>query len=232
MYDINLLPSELHRKINIDLKRLIIILLLTLLPAGLAGGYAFFLIEINHLRLEANNIDRRLEQLAPQMDRVLQLRQEREKIEQQIPALQSLLGNRFTITPILNGIADNLPVDMWITGISAEYRENYLPRGGFASPAGIPAPGQASVQIDHGAGSVDEQQPEEQQSLPPPNMLVLQGISHSPASIGVFVGKLSCLPYFQNIDLVKVHTATSGKQGLAFHIEAMLLEVRQDAPEP
>ena len=230
MYEINLLPAELRRKTSIELKRLLMLLLCILLPAGLAGGYSFLLIEINHRHLEVNNIDRQLAQLKPQVNQTLQLRQERGQIEQQIPVLQSLLEHRFTITPILNDIADNLPVDLWITGLSVEYRANYLPRGGFASPGLLSPPADAPLKQEAGTGA--GQQPEEQQALPLPNVLILQGISYSSASIGVLVGKLSALPYFQSVDLVKVHTADQGEQGLTFQIEAMLREVKQDAAKP
>lgn len=219
MYDINLLPTGLSRKINIDLKRIFILLLAILVPAGLIGAYALFLIDLNQLRLEASKIDQQLEVLAPQANRLEQLRLEKEKSEQQLSTLQSLLDNRFTITPILSSIALNMPVDIWITGITAEYRENYIPLGGFSSPTVTPDFEDTVVQA-------------EQQTMPAPNMLVLQGTSYSPASIAVLVSNLSALPYFQNIDVVKIHTATNGERGLAFHIEARLLGVKQDATQP
>ncbi len=222
MYEINLLPSKLQKKINVALKRWIVLLLIISVPSVLGGFYVFTLAELNQLRLKTNNIDRQLELLTPQLNRMEQLRREREKREQQISVLQSLRDNRFSITPILTGIALNMPVDMWLTGISAEYRENYLPRGGFASPGILPVSEGTVEQTDIIVGSSEQQQPEQQQPGPPPNILVLQGISHSQASIGVFVGQLAAMPYFQNIDVVKVNTATSGETGLAFHIEAGL----------
>lgn len=241
MYDINLLPPNLQKKFNIDVKKLLISFTITCMVTGLVGGYGLLMFKLYGTRMEMHRIDQRLNQIAPQVARVEQLKRERLEGEKKINAFRTIIDDRLTFTLILDDIAKNMPVDMWLTGISMEYREKYIPRGGFASPPGMLAGVYKNKTVDKNitgkkpdadkqniTKTPTDKKDKEKNSPPPPNVLVLQGAAHSPASVGVFVHNLARLPYFQNINVLKVFANTAGDPGQAFTIEAQLREVYRD----
>lgn len=250
MYEINLLPPKLQRKFNIDVKKAAAFLGLTFLITGLAGGYGVFLFQLYGARSEINRIETRLQQIAPQVAEVEQIRKERLAGEKQVKAFQTIVDNRFTFTPMLEDIACNLPVDTWLTGITVENREEYAPPGGFASPPGMLAEtvedstGEAPKTPAGAPGTGNGQKPAQPANRPvqgqkdktapppPPNVLVLQGVSYTPASVGVLVHNLARLPYFQSVNVIKVYENTGDEAGQAFTIEAQLREVQQDVAKP
>ncbi len=224
MYDINLLPRKLQRKFNIDLKRTAGVLALFLVTAGFFGGYYSLLYKSRNLNKEITSIENALEQIAPRVTQVKQLHNYRMENEEKLKAFQDIVKGRLLITPILEDIGLVLPEDLWLTEFSVESRLDYQPRGGFASPGGVPLGNPVNnKQEETGAG-------EPVITPPPPNIVKLQGVAHSAVSVGVFVNNMSQLPYFSSVDLLKVYENTAGGKGYAFTVMARLKEDGDNVP--
>lgn len=231
MYDVNLLPTKLQKKINIDIGRLIILISMATIVFGFIFGYSFFLFQMNITQQELHNIEEQLKQMAPRVAEVEKMKKERLSLEKKVQAFSIIVNNRLAVSHVFNDIASNMPVDMWLTSIRLEYREKYVPRGGFASSGDLPSevrnytekkkktPGKAEDNEEKALLNMDDK---DNKRLLPPNVLVLQGVTYSTASVGVFVHNLSQLPCFHNIDLIKVFPNTTGDIGQAFTIEARL----------
>ncbi len=218
MYDINLLPRKLQRKFNIDLKRTAGVLALFLVTAGFFGGYYSLLHKSHNYNKELTRIENTLEQLSPMVTQVKQLHNNRIENEKKLKAFQDIVKGRLLITPILEDISLVLPEDLWLTEFSMESRQDYQPRGGFASPGGVPLGNPVNnKQEETGAG-------EPVITPPSPNIVKLQGVAHSAVSVGVFVDNMSRLPYFSSVDLLKVYENNAGGKGHAFTVMARLKE--------
>ncbi len=78
-YKVNLLPSKLRREGLVDVRRLIIISVTTLVIAAILGGYGTFLFLFFNQKSELDNTRQQLASLTPIANRVQEMRKERKK---------------------------------------------------------------------------------------------------------------------------------------------------------
>lgn len=250
MYDINLLPSELQKNVDKNVMRIIMLIAITVLVLALTGSYWLLQMKQYQIAGKIARIEARLNEINPLVRQIEQMQRDRLNGEKTIKAYQRIASQRVTFTPILNAVAQNMPVDMWLTDISLENRLEYAARGGFASPTGLFAinerlveqkqhgnnfnsGGKAKDKENGGGKHSGQKDGEEVKEVSPPNLMVFKGVAYTPASIGVFINNLSGLPYFRNIDLVETSVKKmEGTTGQAFCIEARLREVKQNVPKP
>lgn len=184
LYRVNLLPPELAPGPYIERRRLVYIIILTL-ACGLAGlGVGFFYFQLYVLQHELEATQAEFPALQETVTRVEALRTERQKLEKTSKTWESLLATHTPWRPVLDELARHLPVDMWLTKVEITYE------AALAPPKPVTPEG--------------KQPPGPQTPLPkeePPNTLVLEGASRSVASLGVYVRKLSNLPFFSQVSL-------------------------------
>lgn len=219
MYEINLLPSELIKRVNVDFKKLVILVAVIIVVIGYVYWYAGFKFKLYHVQEELARTDKMLSEIDSRVDMVKKIKSERIKNQEKIKAYQTITENQFLLTPVFKEIEQNIPVDMWLTGITLGYRDKLIPIGGFGSPPGVKVmPPKATPQ------AVDP-------PLPSPNVLMLQGVTYNSASVGVFVHNLARLTYFRGVGIKKVYANTGNDVGQAFTLELQLREEGRNASE-
>lgn len=238
MYEINLLPPELQKKVAIDVSKMLVPLVVVVILIVMGGSYWLLQMKQYQAAAETARIDVRLNEISPLVRKIERMKRERLDGEKKIKTYRQITAQRATFIPMLNAIAQTMPVDMWLTDISLENRREYAARGGFASPPGVLAMNEQPEDINNKPGNNtfssdskdnDPDGEEGVKEVPPPNLVVLKGVSYSPASVGVFINNLSGLPYFRNIDLIETSVKKlEGSTGQAFCIEARLREGKQD----
>lgn len=263
-YRINLLPPELQPRPLVDRKRLVTIAGLTMVLGLLLIGGAGWLIKSYNQRSELASINGQLASLSPVVQKVEQIRAQKQKLLASAAAMEELLSRHRAWKPVMDDIARILPVDMWLVSVDAAYNQDAdkvlktSAGASTANPAGVsgnqaagtpgsftpgagvnPITGSSPVQQ---AGQVTGQINERHQALqtqstageagtkpkqegkdkvpPPPNVLTLKGVSRSFPSIGVFVRKLSDLPYFSQVRLQEISSQEDGT--LSFSVNCYL----------
>ncbi|HHW42271.1 MAG TPA: hypothetical protein GXX25_00400 [Desulfotomaculum sp.] len=228
-YRINLLPPELQPRPLVDRKRLVTIAGLTMLLGLFLMGGAGWLIKSYNQRSELASINGQLSSLSPTVQKVEQIRAQKQKLLASAAAMEELLSRHRAWKPVMDDMARILPVDMWLVSVDAAYNQDadkVLKTSAGASTANPPgAPGNqaagtpGSVTPGAGvnpvtgtpAGGASPVQKEGKDKIPPPpNVLTLKGVSRSFPSIGVFVRKLSDLSYFSQVTLQEVSSREDG----------------------
>ncbi|OAT79862.1 PilN domain-containing protein [Desulfotomaculum copahuensis] len=288
-YRINLLPLELQPRPPVEGKRLAVISGLTVLAALILIGGAGWLIKSYNQRVELAVIQSQLASLSPVVRKVEADRAEEQKLQAGAAALEELLARHRVWKPVLDDIAQIVPVDIWLSSVDAAYDKDaaktlqqtaalapgaqagsagggagtpvnpagsgnsssgtaIAPAGNASWNAAAGAPGGAASgtagnnptgtganppagpvqqagrvagqlaqrnqaqQAQLAAGEAPAQQKAEaQDKVPlPPNVLTIKGTSRSFPSIGVFVRKLSVLPYFRMVSLKEIDGQEDG----------------------
>jgi hypothetical protein len=94
---------------------------------------------------------------------------------------------------VLDELGKAAPIDLWLTGLNVANKDD---------SASKTAPGRGQ---------------EESAVYTRPNQLEIKGVSRSLPSIGIFIRKLIELPYFEDVELIKV---SSVREGMEFEITA------------
>jgi type IV pilus assembly protein PilN len=185
------LPPELLPVSYIQGRRLFIIAGLTLLFGALLIGSGIFFLQVSSMKAEINANQVKLAALEAKVKDVTGLQTQRQNMERKTADLEILLQQKKKYIPLLDELAENIPVDAWLTGISiqgskssqqtgtASYQASEATSSSKTSPA-APAPGRLVI-----SGT----------------SLVIKGVSRSVSSIGVYVRKLLELPYFSEVYL-------------------------------
>lgn len=289
-YRVNLLPPELQPRPPVEGKRLAVVAGLTVLAALILIGGAGWLIKSYNQRVELAAIQLQLASLSPAVQKVQADRAAEQKLQAGAAALEGLLARHRVWKPVMDDIAQILPVDIWLTSVDASYDKDAVKTllqtavpapdtqagtagGGAAgtsdNPAGSgsPVPGTAAGPAGGASGNAAagspggpadgiagnnptgtggnppagpvqqagrvtgqlaqrnqaqqsqlaageapaQQKAETQDKVPlPPNVLTIKGTSRSFPSIGVFVRKLSVLPYFRQVSLKEIDGQEDG----------------------
>ncbi|KFD40681.1 hypothetical protein DK28_0201795 [Peptococcaceae bacterium SCADC1_2_3] len=179
MHRLNLLPPELLPVSYIQGRRLFIIAGLTLLFGALLIGSGIFFLQVSSMKAEINANQVKLAALEAKVKEVTELQTQRQNMERKTADLEILLQQKKKHIPLLDELAENIPVDVWLTGISIQESKSSQQTGTAPSPA-APAAGRLVI-----SGT----------------SLVIKGVSRSVSSIGVYVRKLLELPYFSEVYL-------------------------------
>jgi Tfp pilus assembly protein PilN len=173
------LPPELLPVSYIQGRRLFIIAGLTLLFGALLIGSGIFFLQVSSMKAEINANQVKLAALEAKVKDVTGLQTQRQNMERKTADLEILLQQKKKHIPLLDELAENIPVDVWLTGISIQESKSSQQTGTAPSPA-APAAGRLVI-----SGT----------------SLVIKGVSRSVSSIGVYVRKLLELPYFSEVYL-------------------------------
>ncbi len=116
-YKVNLLPPKLQREGLVDVRRLIIISLTTLVIAAILGGYGIFLFLFFNQKSELANTRQQLASLTPIANRVEEMRKERKKMEATLQAYGSLLKKQIIWSDLFYDLNKITPMDLWLVEV-------------------------------------------------------------------------------------------------------------------
>lgn len=193
-YKVNLLPPKLRREGIIDVRRLIIISLTTLLVAAILGGYGTFLFLFFNQKSELDNTRQQLASLAPIVNRVQEIKKERKELEAALQEYIILLKKQIIWSDLFFALNNVTPNDLWLVEV-----ETTFPKEGQKSG---PEGGKPEVLVR-------------------PEIMNFKGFSCSVPSIGLFMNNLSQLSYFKEVKLVKLNKEN---EGISFQITTLLRE--------
>lgn len=246
MYNINLLPPELQKEASIDMGKLKKMLLVMAVGLILFGGYGSFLLSMHFRNSELEEIESRIVVLEPKAAKIDEYIKLQKQNTARINDLERLLHRRMSFYQILRDINNNLPVDIYLTKLEADYLEKPAP-GGFASarkpavqeinkpgeqktpaqasgtPGQNPQPSQENQGNNPPAGAPKSPPPQPDTAKPVPNRIMLEGLAQSSASVGVLVNNLTNMPYFRYIKLESVDEDSEYPQLHRFVVHAYMI---------
>ena len=230
-YKVNLLPPRLQRENIIDVRRLVVIVLTTLISTVVFGGYAVSTINYFIMKNELAETKRQLSSMAPLVKRVEDMRRERAELEATVKEYDSIMKKQVIWSSLLDDLGDVTPVDLWLTSLEVSHKAGEsTPGSASASPEGKTG----GQQLSQPAGATPEPQPQGQAKtaarpgsqqpgaaalMPKPNAVTFTGYSLSIPSIGIFANNLYSLPYFKEI---KINKITSEKGCYKFEISSLV----------
>lgn len=216
VYKVNLLPNRLRQSNNIDYRRLGKILCITLLSGLIIGCYGAFLLKHKLNKSDLEDIKLQLSTLEPLVYRVNEIRNERVAMEQALLEYQLVLKNEIEITPILTGLGETAPANLWLAGMTVLHGNIKDKEQGGSLPPAIEQEkkSEAEKALDDKTGK-----PGANTSLPVPNTILLSGYCSSVPSIGKFIYNLGTLPYFEDVRLNRV---TKDDKGFRFEVSTTL----------
>lgn len=215
-YKVNLLPPRLQRDSIVDVRRLVVVAVATLLITTVIGGYTAGTINYFLMKNELSETKKQLVQLAPLVARVEGMKRERTDLEATIVEYDTILKKQVAWSDLLYDLGDIVPVDIWLTGMDVANKAE-LKTLGAASPfpqAGIKSGNGKTPEKEEGEGqppagqlkaaASSGQQQKDPEVMPRPNAVTLSGYSRTMPSIGVFINNLYRLPYFKEVKLNKI----------------------------
>lgn len=205
MYRVNLLPPKLQREGTLDVRRLLLVGLTTLLAASLVGGYGAFILIFWSAKNELAATKQQIAALAPAVARVQAMRAERKNLEEALEEYRSILEKQQMWSDILLDFSHITPIDLWLTSLEITHKATTAAKGAQAQA-------QSGGTQSSGQVSVDQMQSK-------PNTMLLKGYSRTVPSIGVFVNNLHQYPFFQDVQFNRI---LRDNQGNLFEITATL----------
>jgi Tfp pilus assembly protein PilN len=193
LYKVNLLPPKLQREGIIDVRRLVLILAVILPVVLLLGGGLIFRVNFSVINNELAETRTQLAALAPALSRMEGVVRERTELEDTIEECEEISRKHISWSGVLDDLGGAAPIDLWLTGLNIVYKDDTVSKT-------TPGRGQ-----------------EESAVYTRPNQLAVKGVSRSLPSIGIFIRKLNELPYFEEVELVKVNAVN---EGMEFEITA------------
>lgn len=213
MYRVNLLPPKLQREGTLDVRRLLLVGLTTLLAASLVGGYGVFILTFWSAKSELAATEQQIAALAPAVARVQAMKTERKDLEEALQEYDSILSKQQMWSDILLDFSHITPIDVWLTSLEIVYKGTEPAKGASGAQS---APAQAKAQS---GGSQSSGQVSVDQLQSKPNTMLLKGYSRTVPSIGIFVNNLHQYPYFLDVQLNRILRDPQGNQ---FEITATL----------
>lgn len=193
LYKVNLLPPRLQREGVIDVRRLILILAAILPIVLLLGCCLLFRVNYSVINNELAETRAQLAALAPAQSRMEGVVRERTELEETIEECEEISRKHISWSGVLDDLGGAAPIDLWLTGLNIANKDDAVSKT---------APGRGQ---------------EESAVYTRPNQLEVKGVSRSLPSIGIFIRKLNELPYFEEVELVKVNAVN---EGMEFEITA------------
>lgn len=215
-YKVNLLPDRLRQRNNIDYRRLGKILCITLLGGLIIGCYLAFLLKHSLNKSDLEDIKLQILTLEPLVCRVNEIRNERIAMEQAHWEYQLVLRNEIEISPILTGLGETAPANLWLTGMTVLRRNIKDKEQGGSLPPAIEQEKKSEAEnaLDDKTGK-----PGANTSLPFPNTILLSGYCSNVSYIGKFINNLGTLPYFEEVWLNRL---TKDDKGFRFEVSTTL----------
>ncbi|HPZ42541.1 MAG TPA: PilN domain-containing protein [Bacillota bacterium] len=214
-YKVNMLPAKLQREGLIDVKRLVLISAATLILALSMGGYCAFLINYTFMKNDLQDTTARLDELAPLVSRVEQMRKERTELEAALKEYEEIIQNQKSWSVLLDDLSNIIPIDAWLVDLAILNR----PVERKTSPDGAPA-STNEADSQNKAGSTAGDKEKKTAGLPHPNTITLKGYSRTVSSVGVFIMNLNYLPYFEDVKLNRI--SLDANKGYSFEITTTL----------
>lgn len=193
LYKVNLLPPKLQREGVIDVRRLVLILAAVLPVVLLLGCCLIFRVNYSVINNELAETRTQLAALAPALSRMEGVARERTELEETIEECEEISRKHISWSGVLDDLGGAAPTDLWLTGLIIANKDDTVSKT---------APGRGQ---------------EESADYSRPNQLEVRGVSRSLPSIGIFIRKLIELPYFEEVQLVKVNAVN---EGMEFEITA------------
>ena len=216
LYKMNLLPPELQKDVFIDVGRLKKALAISAAILVLLGGYGTFFWQYHARSVEIGQIQDEIEKLKPQVAKADLMAKELLANNKRSTEYENILRAQPRWSRVLGDINGNLPTDTFLTTIQGQYieKEDLPAIGGFSSSPGYSSETRPPKKADEdkGAKPADQKKPENKKtdkkepvSLPMPNVLTIEGITQSAASVGVLVNNMHNMPYFNMVKLRSVN---------------------------
>lgn len=123
-YEVNLLPRELQPKPPLSGRRLISIVVVTIIVTGLLGGYAAFLMNYQAKQQLNETLQQQLQTVQLTEDKIKGIRDERLNIEQIAAKQKEILTQHRQWFIILEEINQCVPPPAWLTSISLTPLQN------------------------------------------------------------------------------------------------------------
>jgi len=193
LYKVNLLPPRLQREGVIDVRRLMLMLAAALPVVLLLGGCLLFRVNYSVIENELAETKAQLAALTPALARTEGVIREKTELEETIEECEEISRKHISWSGVLEDLGKAAPIDLWLTGLNIANKEDAVSK--TASSRGQ----------------------EESAVYTRPNQLAVRGISRSLPSIGIFIRKLIELPYFEEVQLIKVNAVN---EGMEFEITA------------
>jgi len=143
------------------------------------------------MKSEINANQVKLAALEAKVKYVTGLQMQRHNMESKTADLEILLQQKKKHIPLLDELAENIPVDVWLTGISIQESKSSQQTGTAPSPASATTSSSKTPPVAPAPGRLEISG----------TSLVIKGVSRSVSSIGVYVRKLLELPYFSEVYL-------------------------------
>lgn len=236
MYKVNILPLELHNNINVDVKKLIKIMTVSVITVVLAIGYGTFIFRFYSIRKEIAETEKELVQLQDTVKKVEETKKQRQNNELTVQNLKDLVDNRKTWSNLLDELNSSLPVDIWLESIDVSFIDPQTPDGTVEQGSGQPKMQAKGTQVQlqskanrTEAGAESSVEPDlkgiSQLVVPFPNVITVEGYARTLPSVGIFVNSLGKMPYINKIRLCEIKederhaavkfkiTATIGESG-------------------
>jgi len=121
MYKVNILPLELHRNINVDVKKLIKIMTVFIITAILLAAYGTFIISFYSTGKEIAEAEKELVRLQDIVKKVEEIRKQRQNNELSVQNFKDLIDNRKTWSYMLEELNSSLPADIWLESIDLSF---------------------------------------------------------------------------------------------------------------
>ena len=193
LYKVNLLPPRLQREGIVDVRRLVLMLAAVVPAVLLLGGCLLFRVNYSVIDNELAETKAQLAALTPALARTEGVIRERTELEETIEECEEISRKHIFWSSVLDDLGKAAPIDLWLTGLNIANKDDAVSKT---------APGRGK---------------EESAVYSRPNQLAVKGISRSLPSIGIFIRKLIELPYFEEVELVKVYAIN---EGMEFEITA------------
>lgn len=236
-YRVNLLPAELQPRPPLEPRRLALISLPVLVGGALAGGLLCWRYELNKMRLELEALRYQVPRLQQAVNKVEEVKKERQVLEARAGELEALIQGRRTWSSLLADLSAVMPDGAWLNALRLVPRQAVSPAAKTERAGTVPSLLQGALQgsarameaeslqqpaaAQQGSVPAAPQQAGAAKALPPPEGLQLEGASRSLAAVGVLLYHLRQLPYFSGVELNEVKY-DEGKGFYTFSITAHL----------
>ncbi len=226
MYKVNLLPPKLQREELMDVRRLLLISVATVLALAIIGTGVGFVVSFANVKREINDANQQLIVLQPTVDMVQSLQSQIQTMRSTETDYKSLLDRQVAWSTLLYKLNEIAPSDLWLTELDMSNADlSKDPAAKQTSTAFPAAPGASGVPGANGNAVAMGNAQSAGEPYPYPNLITINGIANSVTSIGIFVQNLNQLPYFKNVVIKTIGSQTLSSQANSSPVEANTFEI-------
>jgi Tfp pilus assembly protein PilN len=212
-YRVNLLPPKLQHEELVDMRRLLLTSLATVLVLVLIGTGIAFMISYFNVKQGIDSANQQIAMLQPTVDMVQSLQGQVRTMQSTEADYNGLLGRQVTWSSLIYQLNEIAPSDLWLTELDMGNTDlSKDPAAKQASTAFSVAPGASGVPGVNGNAVAMGSAQSTGEPYPYPNVVTIKGMANSVTSIGIFDQNLNNLPYFKNVVINMIGSQTLGAQ--------------------